>query len=362
MNPIVFLLLTSAAAQCIPPPTSCPRTQDQVICHIENLWLLGGKFYTSSSFEPLPYTLTEHHAGTITIHRAPYVLRATEMWQGGLTVIHHRIFPHAYAHMMRDTIPQDLFAFRRFHTRTWDPDVIRPQLRLLYLDGQTTTHEGYRIHSDHPPWERTPDSLPDMFFARAVVGHFGHAPVDECNHHFFTPDDWQGYSDFLAQATLGRLPPRNPSAVWLANRNRGADRELLNADDLARALPGEILDHRPGDLQWRNQILLARTAAVIVGPHGANLANIVAAGTNVSVVEILIGEFASGWYAQQCAYQGARWFSSHDRVDAIPFTEPEGRGRCRADVPVVVKRVAAALGDRVPHCQFPFTAKVQVCT
>jgi hypothetical protein len=363
---LLVLAIPSAAAQCIPPPPgSCPQRHEQFICHVEGLWLVNGQFYALDlQAFPLPYTVPEHHTGrSITILRAPYVLHATEIWKGGLTVIHHRIYPHAYAHMMRDTLPQDLFAFRRFHTATWDPAVIRPQLRALYLDGETTTHEGYRVHSDHPPWERTVESLQgtSMYFERAVVGHFGELPVDSCNHHFFSPADWQGYSDFLALATLGRLPGRNPLAVWLANRNPGADRELVNGDDLARALPGDVMTDRPGTLaRWKDQILLARTAAVIVGPHGANLANVVAAGTNVSVVEIQVREFLSGWYAQQCGYQGARWFSSHTRVEDVPAGE--GGGRVSADVELVATRVRAAmLGREAPVCAFEFTAAVQMC-
>ena len=365
MLALLFLFVAASAAQCVPPPGSCPSRQEQFICHVEGLWLVEGKFYASKLETPtnaLPYTLTEHNTGeAITIHQAPYVMHATDMWKGGLAVIHHRIYPHAYAHMMRDTLPQDLYAFRRFHTATWDPAVIRPRLRALYLDGVVTTHEGYRVHSDFPPWEKTTNQLPaSMYFEHAVLGHFGELPVNECNHHFFAPADWQGYSNFLALATLGYLPTRNPSVVWLANRNPGADRELVNGNDVARALPGNVITDRPGTLAWRDQIRLARTATVIVGPHGANLANVLAAGTNVSVVEIQVRDFLSSWYAQQCSYQGARWFSSHyPRAEDVPFGE--GGGRVRADAELIAARVRRAQLEGRPSCAFAFTATVQMC-
>ena len=82
---IIILLPPPATAQCIPPPGSCPRRHEQFICHVEGLWLVNGQFYALDlqSF-PLPYTLTEHHTGSsITIHRAPHVLHATEIWKGG---------------------------------------------------------------------------------------------------------------------------------------------------------------------------------------------------------------------------------------------------------------------------------------
>jgi hypothetical protein len=78
------------------------------------------------------------------------------------------------------------------------------------------------------------------------------------------------------------------------------------------------------------------------------------------VVEIQVRDFLTGWYAQQCSYQGARWYSSHTRIEDVPASE--GAGRVRADVKVIASKVQAAMrGHKAPVCAFEFTAPVQMC-
>ena len=254
--------------------------------------------------------------------------------------------------MMRDTLPQDLYAFRRFHTTTWNASFIRNHMRVLYLDGQTTTLPGYRVHSVHAPWEFSLEQLPNMFFENAVLGHFGTLPIDICNHHYFTPSEWSGYSDFLAQALDIDTNKNDNALVWFANRDEGSNRGKL-ADELLQNVRTNIVAmdttilvkiEPPGQMEWRDQIRLARSSRVIVGPHGANLVNIVASGGNVSIVEIVTGSSTSSWYAQQCAYQGMRWFSTQNNVDSI------------------VTSIRKALDPSyTPTCHYAFTEPIQMC-
>ena len=353
--------------ECITAPVApgCDGDIPQTLCFFEGLWLIDGQFFAPRSSLPASEVhLHEGHAGDLIIRamdpRRHARMHAQETWAGVLSVIHHRIFPHCYAHMLRDTLPQDLYAFRRFQQATWDVPTVRQNLRALYLDGQTTTHPLYRIHSHFPPWERTQTSIThNMYFERAVVGHWGYLPLDRCQSHFFSPDDWDAYAGFIARAALPLpLPERDPALVWIANRNRGETREFPGGETLAidlTRLGFRVITTRPAEIPaWEDQLRLARQASVILGPHGSNLANAILAGRNVTVLELLARERLSGWYYQQCVYQGARWVS-------YPDHPPAHLSVANASALAPLLRRLLQSPHWTPACRYGFYGPFQIC-
>ena len=376
-----LIIANEVSSECIQPPVvdGCPLLSVQFMCYVEHLWLIDGQFYAESlkttksgslrdSVDSLPFEFRVGQESKVSIRPLDssrhFLIQASEVWKGVLTVIHHRIYPHNYAHMLRDTLPHDLFAFRRFHTETWNVQTIRQNLRMLYLDGEKTQHPGYRIHSEFAPWERSQQELGfNMYFERAVIGHWGALPLDGCKRHYFSPNDWDQYSDFIARATLGFVPRRDPALVWLANRNRDEGRQMTRGEELAVQLKRAnftIVTTRPSELPaWVDQIRLAKQASVIMGPHGSNLANIIIAGSNATVLELLSHELLSGWYYQQCEYQGSRWVSYPTNIESVC-----GQATANADdiAPILRKIFRNNEDGRRPVCQNGFFDQYQICS
>jgi hypothetical protein len=68
---------------------------------------------------------------------------------------------------------------------------------------------------------------------------------------------------------------------------RSGSRQILNHDDLIKALPGEVKVHT-GHESMQEQMQLFADAKIVVAPHGAGLANIVAMSENNAVVELQV--------------------------------------------------------------------------
>ena len=365
LNIIIMIMLYLALAH--PINAACAPVHNKkkgggcseiFMCYVEHLWLINGRFYADGAQE----TIDVGHNIQTTIHSlrdAPQPVVAMESWKGMLSVIYHRQYPKCYAHLLRDNLSHDLYAFRRFHQDTWDLETVRQNMRLLYLDGEATTHPGYRIHSSFPPWEKRASDLPNMYFERAVVGDGGFfPPCEKAGRHYFSPNDWLNYGRFIAHAMLGpQLPKQDPSLVWLVNRNRDEPRQMSGAEKLSIQLNSmgfKVITTRPSEFkEWSDQIRLARQASVIIGPHGSNLANIILSNAT-GVLEFLSRELLSNWYAQQSQLQGVRWFSfptSYDLVQGHPAAEG-------SDVAPLLRRV---LSGSVPKCHIHGGGGFQMC-
>ena len=356
------ILISIADSACAPQRhTGCA---EKFMCYVEHLWFMDGKFYADGPTE----TIDVGHSVQMTIHSLRYAQRpvhALESWKGVLSVIRHRIYPNNFAHMLRDSISHDLYAFRRFHTKTWDLQTVRQNLRMLYLDGKTTSHPGYRMHSAFPPWEKSTHELPNnLYFEHAVLGDGGVLPP--CNMrlpvHFFSPVDWHHFAEFIARATLGNLPARKPSLVWLANRDRGESRQMPGGEALAVELNRmgfNVVSTRPSELRdWHEQVKLARQASVLIGPHGSNMANMILMGNATGVLEFLSHELLSGWYAQQSVYQGVRWFSYPNSYAAVKG--PPLMISNVSEVAMVLRQILD--GRYTPRCTQDFFHTYQICS
>jgi hypothetical protein len=285
-----------------------------------------GIFMANQSSFPykLPFQMDMQHAGSITIQNLDEIGDKISSAKPikGFHVAHMRIYPHNHAHSVRDTLSHDLFAFRQFCSATWDAEYIASMLHVLYLDGSRTESSVYRMHTDNPVTE-DPQWKGLQVFENVVIGR-----LPSCGMHYLSASEWDHMSLFISSRVLGHVPNRNPGMVWIANRDEGSSREWFGSGDVAATLQGlgyNVSTERPGKISFERQVLLARTASFIVGPHGSNLASMVLAGSDVSVAEILAPDFMSAWYAQQALFQSSRWVSYPARTNLA--ASPLGDGR-----------------------------------
>ncbi len=107
-------------------------------------------------------------------------------------------------------------------------------------------------------------------------------------------------------------------------RNRASTRRLLNQDAVAAALQDrfsfEIID--PAALSLAQQALAFRDADIVVGPHGAGLANMVFAARPSLLLEFYHSE-PQIFYHSLCYALSAR----HQLVPGVPVTQGAKRGR-----------------------------------
>lgn len=322
----------------------CPVSPHWRLCHIPDLYMTSqGELMVDPQKFPytLPYLIEMPHASPVWIKPLlgafDKIIRVP-----GFHVIHSRVYPRNYAHSIRDTLSYDLFAFRRFCMSTWDPALIASKLRVIYLDGEVTNSEVYSLHTDQAVEENTFQQNASLrVFENSVVRVFENAVVGHlvaCERHYMKPEDWHAMSDFIALRTLGFLPERQDRLVWLANREPGRDREWVDADaEVAPRLQQrgfQVIARNPMGMSLEQQVTAAREASFIVGPHGSNLIPMVFAGAGASVVEVLASDFMSWWYAQQAAFQSARWLSYPNSTE---LARTMGGGRVKYPVEEMVQ-------------------------
>ena len=156
----------------------------------------------------------------------------------------------------------------------------------------------------------------------------------------------------MAQRVLNHIPQRNKQQVWLLNRPSGDAREWINEHELITQLVLHvnvtIITKRPGDASFSEQVQLARESSILVGPHGSNLGAIILAGSAATLVEVQSRGFLSAWWANQCRYQGSRWFSAHDSFN-LPDT---GSSRALCDIQKTIFIILKAIQnpDYQPAC------------
>src|SRR5579871_619516 len=86
--------------------------------------------------------------------------------------------------------------------------------------------------------------------------------------------------DRLIASTGPTLPRR-----FVLSRRTAADRRILNEDFLLKSLPPDFSIVDTAQMQFVEQVVLFQQASVVIGIHGAGLANIVF-GSKLTVVEL----------------------------------------------------------------------------
>jgi len=110
------------------------------------------------------------------------------------------------------------------------------------------------------------------------------------------------------RALLERTPPSDAGRRLYISRADAPDRRVLNEPELVAAL-GELGFERvtPGELPLVDQLRLFASAEVVVGAHGAGLANAVVAPAGAWLIELVGDKSAAPMYAALASFAGLRY-------------------------------------------------------
>ena len=172
-----------------------------------------------------------------------------------------------------------------------------------------------------------------------------------------------GDTTLMAIRMLGYDPPQHDSLVVVLNRQSGLEtRTLLNECEVVSAMRAahvHVVAAEPGQLTLADQVLLGRTASVVVGPHGSNLANLAFVHEGASLVEILPAGMQTPWFSDFCAASGIRYFTGNT-FNLTEYRAAAAKGGSRppfyhsmsVNATYVVAQVQKALDPSyVPHCK-----------
>ena len=377
-SPPITLSSITAALTTTPPPTTAALTttppppfpeecvqapmgpdeagcapHEQTICLLRDVVVRDNKIHSSSR----AFTLNVINIGPLIIHPMPTDPATPTRVLEGLTVVLHRMYPGNYAHATRDTLAHVFFAFTTFY-REGNVD---QDLHVIFVDAVQTTGNVREVMYaiGNTTWEGTGRDI--ILARRAVVGMYGHCPVDNCEHHYLRPRGWRALANLMA-SRHALVPPAliQRTVIWFANRNPGESREVVNMPAIAahatREFPThQCIDARPGGMNLSTQVTMAQRTLVMVSPHGSSLASMIWGGPDISVVELIAPSFQSGWWFAQARYQGSRWVSVLGHRDG-------GDGRIEVDPASVKTQIHGLLLNHPIHCQHPGLPVVQACS
>jgi Glycosyltransferase 61/Nucleotide-diphospho-sugar transferase/Galactosyltransferase len=154
---------------------------------------------------------------------------------------------------------------------------------------------------------------------------------------------------------------------------RHGAREIINHYDLMQALPGNVQEHT-GLEPMIQQLQMFADASVVIGPHGAGLANIIAMQEGTAVVELQVAPANSCYmflafnlglqyyvHYEPGAVHNGKWSVDIDQVlsipvfarnHALPMQNPEPskpEGKIKTDVVILVPSVVTWEDRREPQ-------------
>ena len=103
--------------------------------------------------------------------------------------------------------------------------------------------------------------------------------------------------DFLRSPQVGLSPTTNKKNMYFITRRKTTSRNLLNENLLLESLASlGVQAVEPQDLPFSEQVALFANADVVIGAHGAGLANIVFCKSKSQVVELIPSEYRNKCY------------------------------------------------------------------
>ena len=346
--------------QCVQAPSEPGEvgciSHTQKVCLFRDLTIHNNLIYSPRQ----AFTLDVINIGPLVVHSLPSDLAAPTRVLDGLTVVLHRMYPGNYAHATRDTLAHAFFAHQTFYPGG--------DLHMVFVDGVQTVGNVREVMYaiGNTTLEGTGQEV--VLALRAVVGMFGHSPVDSCNHHYLRPRGWRALANVMAMRhSLAPPTSQNKTVIWFVNRNQGETREVTNMGTIVASAKQAFtayncVDVRPGSVNLSMQVTLAQSALIIVGPHGSNLASMIWGGPDVSVIELLAASFHSGWWYGQAVYQGSLWVSVPGRLERLEDTHDLGNARIEPDPDAVKEQIQGLLRGYPIRCQHPGLPVAQACT
>ena len=114
--------------------------------------------------------------------------------------------------------------------------------------------------------------------------------------------------DFLRGPQLGLTPTTKKKNLYFITRRNTTSRNLLNEELILNTLASfGVQSMEPQDLSFPEQVELFAHADVVIGPHGAGLANIVFCKPKSYVIELIPSEYRNKCYWALSANIGLRY-------------------------------------------------------
>ena len=196
--------------QCVQAPSEPGEVgcifHPQKVCLFRDLTIYNNLIYSPRQ----ALTLDVINIGPLVVHSPPPVLAIPTKVLDGLTVVLHRMYPGNYAHATRDTLAHAFFAHQTFYPGG--------DLHMVFVDGVQTVGNVREVMYaiGNTTLEGTGQEV--IWALRAVVGMFGHSPVDSCNHQL-RPRGWLALANVMAMRH-SLVPPnsQNKTVIWFVNK------------------------------------------------------------------------------------------------------------------------------------------------
>ncbi len=248
----------------------------------------------------------------------PFFVRESIPWPFESVLVHGLEIPEVEKVESHFTDPMTIFPTTRnyYHWLIEDlPMVLRanqavPISRLLsFGPGITDRH---RIVANRLAVKLTPSPLVVHLQDQVLAGRAS-------DSFFVHPQDFSMLAEFGKSVVSGLMEPGQDYPERLYVSRGKSRRPLANEDELEALLAsaGFAIVHLE-ELPWIDQITLFQNARVIVGPHGAGLANLVFANPGSKVVELTVGYMFNRCFEWISTVAGHRYFPVE--ADSLPAT------------------------------------------
>jgi hypothetical protein len=242
----------------------------------------------------------------------PQRIEGTYLHLGGL-------WSEGYAHWLLDCLPR-LLAFAHLDRRATRALVTAP---FPAWKAESLASAGIG-----PSMVTVLDGRPTEVETLYVVG-----PIGSPAHCHPLAAEWLR----TTYAAPGGRPPRR----LYITRRAAASRRLRNEDDLLRSLEPlgfEVVD--AAQLTFDRQVATFQDASMVVGPHGAGLANLVFCRPGTAVVELCVPDYPQLTYEWISSLGGLRYRPVPGSTGPPgPAGSPPGRHDFSVDTAAVVRRV-----------------------
>lgn len=254
--------------------------------------------------------------------------------EDGVAIIGCNIAHDNYFHWISQTLPAIDFAMRREdqHRRTV---LVLPKLNAWQEDSLRTL--GYdqtkRVVIDQP---QANYAFARVEFSQYLVGKAAFWPSRHARHTYAQLRDSvvvslpEGRKLYVTSTDAPSRPLRNEAALIEALQQRGF----------------EVVT--PASLSFTEQIRLFRNAAIVVGPHGAGMTNIVFCDPGTIVYEMVSAHYTNACFCNLAHICGLHYWADKFSDDAP--ADPE-KGEWQVDVAAVLRRVDELDAAQVDHLE-----------
>ena len=147
-----------------------------------------------------------------------------------------------------------------------------------------------------------------------------------CDSFFVHPQDFELLSAFgrsLTDASTA-MRPTYPEKLYISrSKSRRPLADEVRLEMLLFAADFEVVHLE--DMPWIEQVRMFQRASVIVGAHGAGLANLVFAGPKTTVIELTVGYMFNRCFEWICIVAGLTYLPVE--ADSLPDTTAESLAR-----------------------------------